>query len=147
MKQSELKAGVMYFMVHDDDLDRYSNVLNGMVTYTGLTIEEYIEDRIIKSVKFYTDEQFYPLYHERQIERFVSKPTVITKKQWWDMLECLPPQDWKRYATSESFRMCEYTTDNITGTYCRIDEVYYGFTDVDTLSHEQIVELCLQEAA
>lgn len=147
LSQSKLEKNVPYFMIHDGNIDQYSQVINGWVSYTGKTIDEYIHDKGISHVTFLTDEDFQVIYEARQIERFVSKPEVITKQQWWDMLGCLPPQDWKRYATSESFRMCEYTTSNITGTYCRIGDVYYSFADVDTLSHEQIIEKCLQEAA
>lgn len=50
----------------------------------------------------------------------ITQPVEITEETFWDMLEVLPPKNWNRGGTFESFQMIEHETGNITGTYCRI---------------------------
>jgi hypothetical protein len=64
----------------------------------------------------------------------------ITKEQFWDALECLPPQNWVRRECTESFKMSEYLSGNITGIYVRIGEEYFTFHDRASMTHSQIVE-------
>jgi hypothetical protein len=49
----------------------------------------------------------------------------ITKEDWWDKLEILPPEKWETVSGVEIFRMMEYYTGNITSHYARIGDRYF----------------------
>ncbi len=49
----------------------------------------------------------------------------ITKEQWWDKLEVLPPEAWERGVVFERFRMSEYLTGYYTRQYARLGERYF----------------------
>lgn len=69
-----------------------------------------------------------------------SAPALITRDRFMDMLEVLPPEGWARREGSESFKLCEYQSGNITSIFARIGKHYYEFMDDASLSHESILE-------
>ena len=79
--------------------------------------------------------------HDVQAEReamMKSEPTEVSEDVFIEALECLPPEDWHNKQSSESFKMCEYLSGQITSIYCRIGKRYFSFTDVATLTHDEI---------
>jgi hypothetical protein len=55
----------------------------------------------------------------------------ITKEEWWEMLEVLPPENYQFIGAATCFRMCEYDRMNLTGHYVKIadecgDEYWYA---------------------
>lgn len=72
-------------------------------------------------------------------DAFRAPVSRITREQFWDALECLPPVGWKRYDSEESFKMSERTAGNITGIYARLGEEYFCLADDITLSHADIM--------
>lgn len=56
-----------------------------------------------------------------------SKPEEIAEEKWIEMLEVLPPQNWKHSKRGESFELCEHTSGRITGIYVRLGGKFYAF--------------------
>jgi hypothetical protein len=81
-------------------------------------------------------------------QAMIRPPTRITRDKFIEMLEVLPPEDWQQrrgaagVPSSESFKLVEYFSGNITSIYARIGGEYFEMLDRGTLSHEQIVEKC-----
>ena len=66
----------------------------------------------------------------------------ITEEKWIYALEVLPPMDWVRHQGSESFKMSELTSGNLTAIYCRIGDKYYTLTEDVKMPHDKIIEIC-----
>jgi len=71
-------------------------------------------------------------------ELAITEPEPITKKQWWDALEALPPIRWRTVLGVELFQFSERYTGNVTGTYARIGARYWRWYDRDNEPHEQL---------
>lgn len=68
-------------------------------------------------------------------KRLITEPEEITKEQWWEALECLPPESWQNNGGGESFVMMEYYSGRITSIYVRLGQRYFTFRDVANLPH------------
>lgn len=74
----------------------------------------------------------------------VSKDvTEITEEKFDYALGELPPNQWKRKGTTESFKCSEHLSGSITAIYVRIGLKYYTFNDYCYLKHEDIVKKVL----
>ena len=71
-----------------------------------------------------------------------TDPVEIAEEKFIEMLEVLPPMNWRGGGYSESFMMSEFMTGRITGIYCRIGGRYYSFLGVCTLTHDEIIAKC-----
>ena len=76
--------------------------------------KEYWEYKRI-SMEIMTEEEYYKIQKEYLFKTHPLKE--ITKKQWYDMLECLPPMDWHRGDYMQFFFMCEMYTGSYTNEY------------------------------
>lgn len=76
-------------------------------------------------------------------DRYCKKPTPITAKDYQYMLCELPPMHWRGNGNTESFKMSEFTTGNITAIYARIGEQHYALVDDASLTHDEIIARCL----
>lgn len=77
-------------------------------------------------------------------EEFLGGPVEITEARWYEMLEVLPPLKWRGGGGTQSFMMCEFTIDDITDIFCKIDGRYFSLSDRFTITHEEIVRRCLE---
>lgn len=68
----------------------------------------------------------------------------ITEKDFWYMLEVLPPAGWKQEQGCESFKLSERWSGNITDIYARIGERYFTLRDTIFLPHAEIMNRCNQ---
>jgi hypothetical protein len=68
-----------------------------------------------------------------------TQPSTITKAQFMEALEVLPPLDWVRDGHYESFKSEERFSGKITAIYARTHGVYWSFRGLDSLSHDQII--------
>lgn len=68
-----------------------------------------------------------------------SQPELITQEQFWEALECMPPNDWHNLGNTESFMCCEHLCGRITAIYVRIGENHYSFNDLCTRTHKEII--------
>lgn len=101
----------------------------GRVHYSGhlhnnggedLTIEEYAAVKGWEKIVITDEKSFFERYDARQRELFLTGPKQISRADYWDALEVLPPENWQRDRIFEHFRMMEYTTGNITTQYARL---------------------------
>lgn len=108
--------------------------------FTGLTM--YCQKTYATVVEEYSDavlihvDEAILIMEEANIDKVA---TSITKSQFWNALECLPPENWVCREYTESFKMCEYWSGQITSIYVRIGEEYFTFRDRASMTHDQIV--------
>ena len=72
---------------------------------------------------------------EQDEKSLISPPKEITKEEWWEALEVLPPESWQHSGGGESFVMMEYYSGRITSIYVRLGDRYCTFHDVANLPH------------
>lgn len=68
-----------------------------------------------------------------------TEPRRIELEDFDYALNVLPPMQWVRDGSSESFKMCERTNGKVTGIYVRLGASYWKFEDVYTLPHTEII--------
>jgi len=75
---------------------------------------------------------------------YKTEPQEITKEQYWEMLECLPPVDWTRGDTFEYFKLSERISGSITGIYIKYRNKYYTFSDSIYMKRGEILNKLTQ---
>jgi hypothetical protein len=65
--------------------------------------------------------------------------TEITQEQFDEALGALPPNQWVRYSSAESFKSSEHLSGAITAIYVRLGSKFYTFNDYCHIKHEEIV--------
>ena len=73
---------------------------------------------------------------------FVSEPVRIDRERWNEMLNVLPPIQWKNERAAETFKMSEMTSGMITTIFCRIGENYFELSDNVNTPHDKIASAC-----
>lgn|GEM_PF-983573 len=63
----------------------------------------------------------------------------ITEARFTDMMEVLPPMDWQGSPDSQSFKLMEMYSGNITDIFAQYGTRYFRLRDHATLTHEQII--------
>ena len=69
-----------------------------------------------------------------------TEPVKISEEEYVDALECLPPLNFINRGATESFKMSERYTGRITSVYARLGTTYWTFRDIDTMSHQEILD-------
>lgn len=64
----------------------------------------------------------------------------ITKDEFENALECLPPQKWLRHNGGSIFRMCEYYTSNITTHFVEHKNRFFKALRRTTTPYSEIIE-------
>lgn len=82
---------------------------------------------------------------ERQA-MMITEPTSITEDEFIQALECLPPEGWVRNRHTESFKMSEYYSGQITEIYARFSDTYWCFRDLASKTHNDIMHKVLSVA-
>ena len=79
-------------------------------------------------------EELYPLIDSLRIDRYkVGTMQEVTAERFDEMLCVLPPMQWHRAKTSESFKMSEITAGDITACFVRIGGRFFeGYGRVTT---------------
>lgn len=117
---------------------------NGRGQYGGKSIEQLRHQYpLVRRCRVDVALQWIEDYHR-------TEPQEITRDQYWEMLEVLPPVGWKIYDSAESFKMSERLTGNITGIYARVgasNPRYFTFYDSINMKHDQIIEKVQASAA
>lgn len=77
----------------------------------------------------------------------ITKPVEITADQFEEMLNILPPKNWRQGGGWESFMMVEHQTDDITGIYVHVRQGagsrYFAFYDSCKIHVPEIQEKVL----
>lgn len=107
--------------------------------YSGETVQEMLKDLPAETIVASLDDVL-PMVEAAQRKAFCFPPKEITEERFWDMLEVLPPHDWKRTADGESFKMCERTSGDITAIFAKVDGRYWEMSDSITMPHEFIID-------
>jgi hypothetical protein len=115
--------------------------IDGRSHVNGETLEQ-VQQRHPGAVHMLFDEAI-ALIRQLSYERYISAPTEITKERWWEMLEILPPIKWRHDKGFESFMISEALTMDLRSIYCRIGDRYFEMTNRQSLTHEEITEMCL----
>ena len=84
---------------------------------------------------------------ERLDAAFRSAPAEVTEERFWEMLDVLPPLDWRGSDGAESFKLSEFTSGTITAIFCRIGTRYFELSDNVSTPHEEIVRRCREAIA
>ena len=101
---------------------------NGTIAFTdGQTLKEYKESKPKSSFSaMMGDDEYNACIENWHNEQYLNKPAVrITKEDFYDKLEMLPPCGWKTYGIYEAFYMSEMITSNITNWYANDGDNYY----------------------
>lgn len=114
--------------------------------FTTLTGQEYCDEKNAgrapdePEYEFLPWDEVMPMIEAAQDDEYLTGWTEITKEQWWDALEVLPPENWRTVAGVEIFRMCEYLTGNITGHYARLEDRHFVANLRNTTPYAEIAE-------
>lgn len=79
------------------------------------------------------------VYREME-SSYISDPVRITEDDFDYALNVLPPMNWVRSGSVQSFKMSEFTSGRITAIYAQFGDEYWKFSDRYTLSHSEIME-------
>lgn len=71
-----------------------------------------------------------------------TPPEVITADKFFEMFEVLSPAGWVDRGHTESFKMSERLSGNVTSIYARIGKTYYHMVDSIFTPHESIIAAC-----
>lgn len=72
----------------------------------------------------------------------LSAPVEVTEARWDEMLNVLPPMNWRNDHGTESFMICEAQTLDLHSIFCRLGDRYFEMTNRRGLNHAEIVEIC-----
>ena len=75
-------------------------------------------------------------------QAFRSGPVEISRDEYCEMLEVLPPVDWTSSNGWESFKMVERTSGNITNIYATDGTRYFCLSDSIYMPHRDIIAAC-----
>jgi len=76
-----------------------------------------------------------------------TEPQEITEAQYIYALEVLPPVCWKNAKGVESFKMSERFYGNVTAIYARLGKRYFTFSDLISLTPDEIADRIAGSAA
>jgi len=69
------------------------------------------------------------------------KPFVeISEDQYWDYLECLPPEKWQTIKGVQIFRMSEYSAGNITQHCAKYKDRYFAANRRTSIDYADIAK-------
>jgi hypothetical protein len=74
-------------------------------------------------------------------ESLMTDPEEIDADRWWYLLEVLPPLDWRGGLGTESFKMSEFQTMDLTTCAVRVGSRYFTALRPVATTHEQLVAL------
>ena len=114
---------------------------NGVGHYSGKTLEDFQHDHPLMMIVD-ADQAIAWI-----ADYYSSEPQEIESRIFFDMLECLPPIDWRNFGGGESFKMSERITGNITAIYARIGDRYFSFNADIRSTHGAIMAIIKQSAA
>lgn len=91
---------------------------------------------------YYTNnqEEFFDKLDKFNAQKYCFDWKEISEERHWEMLECLPPECYNTFKGWNIFRMCEYTTGDITSHFMEKNWKFYeGSFDINW--YKDILEL------
>ena len=110
--------------------------------YSGKTDEELAE-QYGAEVKVATTQDYSNAFEAA----YRTEPAPVTTEYFEEMRDVLPPQDWRRSRGMETFKMQEHTAGRMTLILARHGERCWAFTDLYSLTHDEIVEKIIKAEA
>jgi len=89
----------------------------------------------------------FEVIHAQAEESSKTLPVEITEKEFLYALSVLPPVGWRTARGVESFKISERLYGNVTAIYARIGNRYFTFSDLITLTAEEIANRINDSAA
>lgn len=77
------------------------------------------------------------------LEQYITAPEAVTLEHYDEMLNVLPPQNWKRLGVfpGEYFQLCEFYAGNVTSYFVKLDDSQcFEFRDYAWLHPQQVRE-------
>lgn len=78
---------------------------------------------------------------QRRRAHYIKGPEEITAERWLELLEVLPPMNWRNRSAAETFMLCEFDTDDITCCCIRIGDRYWACHQPASTTHDELVAL------
>ena len=75
--------------------------------------------------------------------KYPRAPLEITREQWWELLEVLPPAAWVRRGPNESFHLSEIAYGDIALHCVKVGERYFRFHMHEHTTHDELVRHAL----
>lgn len=122
-KKGEMCAQTVTY-IDKEGIERCSCTSHYLNMGQDLTVEEYLAknpDYVLMSW-----DEFLPMLNTMQDEAYLKPFKEITEEQYYESLECLPPQKWETVDGVNIFRMSEYLTGNITDHLVSYNGKYYS---------------------
>ena len=79
-------------------------------------------------------------FSKRVDKNTVTEPQEITKEEFLEALNCLPPLHWYVTSTFECFHMSEFLVSHYTATYAHTAHRFFMWTDTVHATVDQIKE-------
>lgn len=119
----------------DEDFNAVDEVgPNGIGKWSGKSAEKLANGRKLTVM---TAEQ----HLHGETEHYKQGPERITKEQFWHALDCLPPDNWVRLSSEESFRVPEAHRGLLNWHYVRIGEDYYELLQPRGTKHHALIAI------
>ncbi len=112
-----------------------TTIINGKSAYSSSTVADYEATGFIIIPM---DEAISRI--DTALDNKMKTLSEITREEFWDALECLPPENWKTVDGLEMFRMSEYYTADITAHYICYKNKYYSANRRDSYTHAQALK-------
>ncbi|MCQ8105832.1 hypothetical protein NP603_16340 [Methylomonas sp. SURF-1] len=77
------------------------------------------------------------------LAQYVTAPEAVTIDRYDEMLNVLPPENWKRLGgfPGEYFQLCEYYAGNVTSYFVKLDDSRcFTFRDCAWLNPQQVLD-------
>lgn len=113
------------------DYSHYQN--NGV----NMTVDEYLST-LPEGFKVMTFDDALDMIAAAEDHAYSKPFAEITAEQFDEALNCLPPENWQTVAGVNIFRMCEYTTSNITAHYATLNGRFFFAERRNTTSYYDI---------
>ena len=102
-----------------------TTIKDGVCAYSKTPVKEYLEAKGPEYI-FCKWEEALRLIEKAEKEAFDKPMVEITKEEYWEALECLPPLMWTKCGNGdEFFFMSEFYSGNYTALFMKKGEKYY----------------------
>ena len=127
------------FVLEKDKPYLETYLVDGKCPYSEKTKEDFLEenpDFIISDNLAYIDR----LLTENENKEFIHPWKETTEKEWFELFETLPPYDWNRNGSTESWRCPEAFSNNIYTYGVRIAKRYFFSNRRLGITHAEMIK-------